>query len=116
MTAQKDFRVSPLCFLYIMKTGKRLEVRILWKKLAIIVILIIFIDPIYTAGKAVVQQVITWANNDEIETVLLSTKDKIIDVTAKLSENTSIETATPIEEKPEGGAVTAPVAKNLKQS
>ncbi|MFJ3390135.1 transglutaminase domain-containing protein [Lysinibacillus sp. NPDC086135] len=85
--------------------------RILWKKLAIIVILIIFIDPIYTAGKAVVQQVITWANNDEIETVLLSTKDKIIDVTAKLSENTSIETATPIEEKPEGGAVTAPVAK-----
>lgn len=94
-----------------MKTGKRLEVRILWKKLAIIVILIIFIDPIYTAGKAVVQQVITWANNDEIETALLSTKDKIIDVTAKLSENTSIETATPIEEKPEGGAVTAPVAK-----
>ncbi|TQR30584.1 DUF5050 domain-containing protein [Lysinibacillus sphaericus] len=83
----------------------------MWKKLAIIVILIIFIDPIYTAGKAVVQQVITWANNDEIETVLLSTKDKIIDVTAKLSENTSIETATPIEEKPEGGAVTASVAK-----
>ncbi|GAB0171446.1 transglutaminase domain-containing protein [Lysinibacillus sp. CTST325] len=84
----------------------------MWKKLAIIVILIIFIDPIYTAGKAVVQQVITWANNDEIETMLLSTKDKIIDVTAKLSENTSIETATPIEEKPEeGGAVTAPVAK-----
>jgi len=94
-----------------MKTGKRLEVRILWKKLAIIVILIIFIDPIYTAGKAVVQQVITWANNDEIETMLLSTKDKIIDVTAKLSENASIETATPIEEKPEEGAVTAPVAK-----
>ncbi|MFJ6210456.1 transglutaminase domain-containing protein [Lysinibacillus sp. NPDC092081] len=86
--------------------------RILWKKLAIIVIIIIFIDPIYTAGKAVVQQVITWSNNDEIETMLLSTKEKIIDVTAKLSENTSIETATPIKEKPEEGvAVTAPAAK-----
>lgn len=87
--------------------------RILWKKLAIIVIIIIFIDPIYTAGKAVVQQVITWANNDEIETMLLSTKEKIIDVTAKLSENTSIETATPpIEEKQEEGvAVTAPAVK-----
>ena len=96
-----------------MNTGKRLEVRILWKKLAIIVIIIIFIDPIYTAGRAVVQQVITWANNDEIETMLLSTKEKIIDVTAKLSENTSIETATPpIEEKPEEGvAVTAPAVK-----
>jgi len=96
-----------------MNTGNRLEVRILWKKLAIIVIIIIFIDPIYTAGKAVVQQVITWANNDEIETMLLSTKEKIIDVTAKLSENTSIETATPpIEEKQEEGvAVTAPAVK-----
>ncbi|MFJ7186693.1 transglutaminase domain-containing protein [Lysinibacillus xylanilyticus] len=84
----------------------------MWKKLAIIVILIIFIDPIYTAGKAVVQQVITWANNDEIETMLLSTKDKIIDVTAKLSEDASIETATPIEDKlEEGVAVTAPAAK-----
>ncbi|MGE7691771.1 transglutaminase domain-containing protein [Lysinibacillus sp. NPDC097214] len=86
--------------------------RILWKKLAIIVMIIIFIDPIYTAGKAVVQQVITWANNDEIETMLHSTKEKIIDVTAKLSENTSIETATPIEEQPkEGVAVTAPAVK-----
>ncbi|WP_240518329.1 MULTISPECIES: transglutaminase domain-containing protein [unclassified Lysinibacillus] len=87
--------------------------RILWKKLAIIVIIIIFIDPIYTAGKAVVQQVITWTNNDEIETMLLSTKEKIIDVTAKLSENTSIETATPpIEDKlEEGVAVTAPAVK-----
>lgn len=96
-----------------MNTGNRLEVRILWKKLAIIVIIIIFIDPIYTAGKAVVQQVITWTNNDEIETMLLSTKEKIIDVTAKLSENTSIETATPpIEDKPEEGvAVTAPAVK-----
>ncbi|MFC9542839.1 transglutaminase domain-containing protein [Lysinibacillus sp. NPDC056959] len=85
----------------------------MWKKLAMIVIIIIFIDPIYTAGKAVVQQVITWANNDEIETMLLSTKEKIIDVTAKLSENTSIETATPpIEDKPEEGvAVTAPSVK-----
>lgn len=85
----------------------------MWKKLAIIVIIIIFIDPIYTTGKAVVQQVITWANNDEIETMLLSTKEKIIDVTAKLSENTSIETATPpIEDKPEEGvAVTAPAVK-----
>ncbi|MGE8037068.1 transglutaminase domain-containing protein [Lysinibacillus sp. NPDC093692] len=85
----------------------------MWKKLAIIVIIIIFIDPIYTAGKAVVQQVITWTNNDEIETMLLSTKEKIIDVTAKLSENTSIETATPpIEDKQEEGvAVTAPAVK-----
>jgi len=88
-----------------------LEVRILWKKLAIIVIIVIFIDPIYTTGKAVVQQVITWANNDEIETMLLSTKEKIVDVTAKLSENTSIETATPLEEEPEARvAVTAPTA------
>ncbi|MFJ7733286.1 transglutaminase domain-containing protein [Lysinibacillus sp. NPDC097231] len=86
--------------------------RILWKKLAIIVIIVIFIDPIYSAGKAVVQQVITWANNDEIETMLLSTKEKIIDVTAKLSENASIETATPIEEDPEGNiAVTAPTSE-----
>lgn len=95
-----------------MKIGKQSEVSILWKKLAIIVIIVIFIDPIYTAGKAVVQQVITWANNDEIETMLLSTKEKIIDATAKLSENASIETATPIEEKPEEGvAVTASTSK-----
>ncbi len=49
--------------------------------------------------------------NDEIETMLLSTKEKIVDVTAKLSENASIETATPLEEEPEARvAVTAPTA------
>ncbi|KOY83837.1 DUF5050 domain-containing protein [Lysinibacillus macroides] len=70
----------------------------MWKKLAIIVMIIIFIDPIYTVGKTVVQQVKTWVNNDDIETMLVSTKDKIIDVTAKLSDKASIETATPIED------------------
>lgn len=72
--------------------------RSLWKKLAIIVMIIIFIDPIYTVGKTVVQQVKTWVNNDDIETMLVSTKDKIIDVTAKLSDKAPIETATSIED------------------
>lgn len=70
----------------------------MWKKLAIIAIIIIFIDPIYMAGKAVVQQVLDWTNNDEIETMLLSTKEKIVDVTARLSDDASIETAIPIED------------------
>lgn len=86
-----------MLFLYIMKR-RRLEVRNLWKKLAIIAIIIIFIDPIYMAGKAVVQQVLDWTNNDEIETMLLSTKEKIVDVTARLSDDASIETAIPIED------------------
>ncbi|CAM5699230.1 Transglutaminase-like domain-containing protein OS=Lysinibacillus sphaericus OX=1421 GN=LYSIN_04139 PE=4 SV=1 [Lysinibacillus sphaericus] len=46
------------------------------KKLAIIVIFIVFMEPIYTAGKATVKQVVTWANNDDIETMLLATKRK----------------------------------------
>lgn len=86
----------------------------MWKKLAIIVILIIFIDPIYTVGKATVQQIITWATNDEIQTMLLETKDKIVDVTAKLSEDASIETATPTEAKHDEAELVATTALALK--
>ncbi len=86
----------------------------MWKKLAIIVILIIFIDPIYTVGKATVQQIITWATNDEIQTMLLETKDKIVDVTAKLSEDASIETATPTEGKHDEAELVATTALALK--
>ncbi|WP_016992412.1 hypothetical protein [Lysinibacillus boronitolerans] len=85
----------------------------MWKKLAIIAIIIIFIDPIYTAGKAAVQQVIDWTNNDEIETMLLSTKEKIVDVTARLSDNASIETALPIEDIHE--AEVAPAAPPIQK-
>ena len=76
-----------------------------------------FIDPIYTAGKAAVQQVIDWTNNDEIETMLLSTKEKIVDVTARLSDNASIETALPIEDIHEAEvALQLHPFRNLKQS
>ncbi len=92
---------------------RRLEVRNLWKKLAIIAIIIIFIDPIYMAGKAVVQQVVDWTNNDEIETMLLSTKEKIVDVTARLSDDASIETAIPIEDVHE--AEVAPKAPPIQK-
>ncbi len=77
-------------------------------------ILIIFIDPIYTVGKATVQQIITWATNDEIQTMLLETKDKIVDVTAKLSEDASIETATPTEAKHDEAELVATTALALK--
>ncbi len=88
--------------------------RILWKKLAIILIIVIFIDPIYTAGKATVQQVMTWANNDEIQTMLLATKDKIVDVTAQFSDDASIETATPIEDRNDEAELVATTAPALK--
>jgi len=83
----------------------------LWKKLAIIAILIIFLEPIYTVGKATVKQVVTWANNDDIETVLLATKEKIVDVTTKFSEDASIQTANPEDVKEQKLAVTAPVVQ-----
>ncbi|MFJ7408849.1 MULTISPECIES: transglutaminase domain-containing protein [unclassified Lysinibacillus] len=83
----------------------------MWKKLAIIAILIIFLEPIYTAGKATVKQVITWANNDDIETVLLATKEKIVDVTTKFSEDASIQTANPEDVKEQKLAVTSPVVQ-----
>ncbi|MFJ5767716.1 transglutaminase domain-containing protein [Lysinibacillus sp. NPDC093210] len=83
----------------------------MWKKLAIIAILIIFLEPIYTAGKATVKQVITWANNDDIETVLLATKEKIVDVTTKFSEDASIQTANPEDVKEQTLAVTSPVVQ-----
>ncbi|UED80467.1 DUF5050 domain-containing protein [Lysinibacillus sp. CD3-6] len=83
----------------------------MWKKLAIIAILIIFLEPIYTVGKATVKQVVTWANNDDIETVLLATKEKIVDVTTKFSEDASIQTANPEDVKEQKLAVTAPVVQ-----
>ncbi|AVK98811.1 DUF5050 domain-containing protein [Lysinibacillus sphaericus] len=83
----------------------------MWKKLAIIVIFIVFMEPIYTAGKATVKQVVTWANNDDIETMLLATKEKIVDVTTKFSEDASIQTANPEDVKNQELAVTAPVVK-----
>lgn len=83
----------------------------MWKKLAIIIILIIFIEPIYTVGKSTVKQVVTWANNDEIETMLLATKEKIVDVTTKFSEDASIETANPEDVEEQALAVTARAAQ-----
>jgi len=83
----------------------------LWKKLAIIIILIIFIEPIYTVGKSTVKQVVTWANNDDIETMLLATKEKIVDVTTKFSEDASIETANPEDVEEQALAVTARAAQ-----
>lgn len=83
----------------------------MWKKLAIIAILIIFLEPIYTAGKATVKQVITWANNDDIETMLLATKEKIVDVTTKFSEDASIQTANPEDVMEQKLAVTSPVVQ-----
>ncbi|MEK5330454.1 transglutaminase domain-containing protein [Lysinibacillus sp. FSL W8-0992] len=83
----------------------------MWKKLAIIAILIIFLEPIYTAGKATVKQVVTWANNDDIETVLLATKEKIVDVTTKFSEDASIQTANPEDVKEQKLAVSSPVVQ-----
>ncbi|MFJ7669388.1 transglutaminase domain-containing protein [Lysinibacillus sp. NPDC097195] len=79
----------------------------MWKKLAIIIILIIFIEPIYTVGKTTVKQVATWANNDDIETMLLATKEKIVDVTTKFSEDASIQTANPEDVEEQALAVTA---------
>ncbi|WP_339261046.1 transglutaminase domain-containing protein [Lysinibacillus sp. FSL K6-3209] len=83
----------------------------MWKKLAIIVIFIVFMEPIYTAGKATVKQVVTWANNDDIETMLLATKEKIVDVTTKFSEDASIQTANPEDVKNQELSVTAPVVQ-----
>lgn len=83
----------------------------MWKKLAIIIILIIFIEPIYTVGKSTVKQVVTWANNDDIETMLLATKEKIVDVTTKFSEDASIETANPEDVEEQAIAVTARAAQ-----
>ncbi len=68
-------------------------------------------EPIYTAGKATVKQVVTWANNDDIETMLLATKEKIVDVTTKFSEDASIQTANPEDVKNQELAVTAPVVQ-----
>lgn len=68
-------------------------------------------EPIYTAGKATVKQVVTWANNDDIETMLLATKEKIVDVTTKFSEDASIQTANPEDVKNQELEVTAPVVK-----
>jgi len=79
----------------------------LWKKLAIIILLIIFIEPIFTVGKATVNQVVTWANNDDIETMLLATKEKLVDVTTKFSEDASIQTANPEDVEEQALAVTA---------
>ncbi|MGE7843684.1 transglutaminase domain-containing protein [Lysinibacillus sp. NPDC093712] len=83
----------------------------MWKKLAIIAILIIFLEPIYTAGKATVKQVVTWVNNDDIETVLLATKEKIVDVTTKFSEDASIQTANPEDVKEQKLAVSSSVVQ-----
>lgn len=79
----------------------------MWKKLAIIILLIIFIEPIFTVGKATVNQVVTWANNDDIETMLLATKEKLVDVTTKFSEDASIQTANPEDVEEQALAVTA---------
>lgn len=68
-------------------------------------------EPIYTAGKATVKQVVTWANNDDIETMLLATKEKIVDVTTKFSEDASIQTANPEDVKNQELSVTAPVVQ-----
>jgi len=83
----------------------------LWKKLAIIILLIIFIEPIFTVGKATVNQVVTWANNDDIETMLLATKEKLVDVTTKFSEDASIQTANPEDVEEQALAVTARAAQ-----
>ncbi|MFJ7951913.1 transglutaminase domain-containing protein [Lysinibacillus sp. NPDC096418] len=69
----------------------------LWKRLALILIIVIFIEPIYAVGKTTVQKIIDWADREEIATVFTATKEKIAEVTATFSEDSSIETATPTE-------------------
>lgn len=90
----------------------------LWKRLALILIIVIFIEPIYAIGKSSVQKIIDWADREEVATVLTATKEKIADVTATFSEDASIETAIPTEnmdataQLPASNAsVLAPVAK-----
>lgn len=93
-------------------------VRGLWKRLALIFIIVIFIEPIYSFGKTTVQQIMDWTDREEVATVLTATKEKIAEVTASFSEDTSIETATLSESKDAvaqlavpNAPVEAPVAK-----
>lgn len=70
----------------------------LWKRLVLVIIIIIFIEPIYSVGKATVQQIVEWVDQEEVATMLTATKEKITDVAANLSEDDStIETAIPTE-------------------
>ncbi|GLC90191.1 transglutaminase domain-containing protein [Lysinibacillus piscis] len=81
----------------------------MWKKLVIVIVVLIFIDPIYTASKAAVKQIIAWTENEDIEDILLVAKDKITEVTATISDNAAIEKATFIEEEPSEQTATAPI-------
>ena len=90
----------------------------LWKRLALILIIVIFIEPIYSFGQMAVQQISDLADREEMATMITTTKEKIANITAAFSENTSIETATPPESEDaiaqltvSNTPVTAPVAK-----
>ena len=72
-------------------------VRGLWKRLVLILLIVIFIEPIYSFGETAVQQISDLAGREEMATMLTATKEKIADVTAAFSDNASIETATPPE-------------------
>lgn len=74
-------------------------VKVLLKRLVLIFIIVIFIEPIYSLGKTTVQQIRDWTNREEVATALMATKEKIDEVTATFSEEASIETANPSESK-----------------
>ena len=83
-------------------------VRGLWKRLALIFIIVIFIEPIYSIGKTTVQQIIDWTNREEVVTALTATKEKIAEVTSTFSDDASIETVTPSENKDAVAQLTVP--------
>ena len=95
-----------------------MEVRCLWKRLALIFIVVIFIEPIYSIGKTTVQQIKDWANHEDVVTALTATKEKIAELTSTFSVEHSIETANPQESEDtvtqlpvSDSLVVAPVAK-----
>lgn len=90
----------------------------LWKRLALLLIIVIFIEPIYSFGQMAVQQISDLADREEMATMITTTKEKIANMTGAFSEDTSIETATPPESEDaiaqltvSNTPVTAPVAK-----
>ena len=90
----------------------------LWKRLVLIFIIVIFIEPIYSMGKTTVQQIKDWTNPEDIVTALTATKEKIAEVTTTFTQEDSIETVIPSESQdavtqlPVSDApVVAPVAK-----
>ncbi|MEG0258674.1 MAG: transglutaminase domain-containing protein [Lysinibacillus sp.] len=67
------------------------------KRLAIIVIIIIFIEPIYSIGQKVYVQVKEWSGNDQITNLLNNVDEKITDVKSIISDESPIEPALPSE-------------------